>query len=191
MKDIATVTGIEEDSDFPTGYKIVDGQTYVVADLYQDLIQTFQKILALEEVAPNGDFDNEANGYQLLNSLFQHIEKNIVMIRTNSLRFRRTTIAWNMETDGECNFNINNLGLSASHFAGGIFQLSAIISADYGGMFDLYASGDGFGTGLAFDKSLGIIQISRKPGGFFDRSAFSNATVYLSFAYIDRAYYKV
>lgn len=85
-KDIADVLGIVEDTDFPTGYKIVDGQTFVSAELYQDMIQTFQKMLDLASIVPNGKFDNEVNGYQMLDALYETLRINLLPTRTPSVK---------------------------------------------------------------------------------------------------------
>jgi len=67
-KDISTTTGIGTDADFLNG-NIVDEQTVAGEIINQDMVQFFQKLMSLAGLTPNGDFDNEANGYQFVTAL--------------------------------------------------------------------------------------------------------------------------
>ena len=68
-KDIQNVQGIQSDADYPTGYKPVDTQTLIGTNILQDIIILFQKLLDNASITPNGNYDNEVNGYQLLEAL--------------------------------------------------------------------------------------------------------------------------
>ena len=68
MKDLSTVPGIGSDANFLNG-DIVNNQTQVDNLAHQDPLQFFQKLMDLASLSPNGNFDNEANGYQLIDAL--------------------------------------------------------------------------------------------------------------------------
>lgn len=69
MKDLSLQQGIDNsDADFLNG-KIKDHETLVGEGVNQDPIQFFQKLMNLAGLTPNGNEDNEANGYQLIEAL--------------------------------------------------------------------------------------------------------------------------
>ena len=68
MKNINTTPGIGTDVDFLNG-KLVDTQTLLNTTILQDIVQFFQKLKAKAGITENGLFDNEVNGYQLVESL--------------------------------------------------------------------------------------------------------------------------
>ncbi|MCJ7802747.1 MAG: hypothetical protein MUP82_10370 [Candidatus Marinimicrobia bacterium] len=65
MRDLSAQIGIGSDANFLNG-NLVDDQTEINEGVNQDLVQFFQKIASLASISPNGDPDNETNGYQLL-----------------------------------------------------------------------------------------------------------------------------
>ena len=73
MKDLSTVPNIGTDADFLNG-DIVNDQTEVNNLAHQDPLQFFQKLMDLASLTANGNFDNEANGYQLIDALKSYIE---------------------------------------------------------------------------------------------------------------------
>lgn len=77
-KDLTLAEGIENDSDFPSGVKLQDGQTVVNSHINQDIVQFFQKMMKEANITPNGQFDNEANTYQFLNALYGTLRKNLL-----------------------------------------------------------------------------------------------------------------
>lgn len=67
-KDLSNATGIGTDSDFLNG-NLVDLQTLFDEHIYQDIVQFHQKNMHDAGISPNGNFDNEANEYQLIDAL--------------------------------------------------------------------------------------------------------------------------
>jgi len=185
MKDISTVTGIEEDSDFPTGYKIVDGQTYVNATLYQDMVQTFQKMVSMTNYpfTPNGEFDNEVNGYQLLDTINKYIEREIVLPRTDQIYTFYLYSDWNMILDSEKILNFPQKALSLLSEGGGVVGFDVIIcDGIYCHKIDEVSSflSSGVVSGYAnIDLSAKTIRAFRHDDGIFTEplSNFDNATI--------------
>jgi hypothetical protein len=69
MKKIQNAPGIEADGDYAGGYKLKNGQTTVGEHINQDIVQFFQKLIADAGITPNGQFDNNVNGHQLIQAL--------------------------------------------------------------------------------------------------------------------------
>lgn len=67
--DISTITGMGVNPDFLNGNEFVENQTQVSVNAHSDIIQTFQKLLALAGITVNYMLDNEVNGYQMLSAL--------------------------------------------------------------------------------------------------------------------------
>jgi hypothetical protein len=63
-KDIGTAPGIGTDSDYLNSNKIDQNLTLCGEIINQDLVQIWQKLMDDASITPNGDFDNETNGYQ-------------------------------------------------------------------------------------------------------------------------------
>lgn len=68
MKDLSTATRIGTDANFLNG-DLVDTETLLDTIVLQDLIQFFQKLADDASIVPNNNFDNETNGYQLIDAL--------------------------------------------------------------------------------------------------------------------------
>ena len=72
-KDLSTATRIGTDPDFLNGDLIDEtgsnNGTLLDTTILQDIAQFFQKLLNLAGITPNGNFDNEVNGYQLVQAL--------------------------------------------------------------------------------------------------------------------------
>lgn len=84
MKDLSLDPTIDNtDGDFLNG-KIKDTVTKPSEHISQDWIQTIEKIKDTIGDAPNGLFDNETNGYQLLEVLRKYIGMNGYLARRNS-----------------------------------------------------------------------------------------------------------
>lgn len=192
-KDIADVLGIVEDTDFPTGYKIVDGQTFVSAELYQDMIQTFQKIMYSKRVFPNGNFDNEVNGYQMLDALKQYIDEDIVVPRTGAIG--RSTIPfslWDMSTTLDFSINYSE-GFKSLITAYGVVSISAVVRRPSDNSFfcinhhqnkaTASASPDEAGF-VALNSTTNRIEMGIRSGGFFNDAAFSSASGWVVVEYI-------
>ena len=73
MKDLSTVQDIGTNPDFLNG-NLEQLITLASNIVHQDPIQFFQKLMDLASLSPNGNFDNEANGYQLIDALKSYIE---------------------------------------------------------------------------------------------------------------------
>lgn len=72
MKDLSNATRIDNtDPDYLNG-KLVDGANGTLIDtvVNQDVIQFFQKLMSLAGLTANDQFDNESNGYQLIQALY-------------------------------------------------------------------------------------------------------------------------
>ena len=67
-KILSDSAGIVIDADFLDG-KLQGGVTVASVDINQDIVQFFQKIMALASMTGNNDFDNEVNGYQFIDAL--------------------------------------------------------------------------------------------------------------------------
>jgi len=68
MKNLSSATRIGTDTGYLNG-NLVDGQTLLDTAVLQDMIQFFQKLKAKAAITENGLFDNETNGYQLVEAL--------------------------------------------------------------------------------------------------------------------------
>lgn len=82
-QNLADAQGIVADSNYPTGYKIVDGQTVINSHINQDIIQFFQKMMDYASITPNGSDDNEVNNYQFLDALVAYIRGNVTADSNN------------------------------------------------------------------------------------------------------------
>jgi len=78
MKDIANVTGIATDADYPTNKTYEAGVTVVATTLYQDIVIAVQKMVAVSGVTPNGLFDNNVNGFQVLTALQGYLRNDMI-----------------------------------------------------------------------------------------------------------------
>jgi len=97
-KDLSAAPGIVSDTDFPDDVKIVDGFTTVGEHINQDIIQFFQKLMKLAFKTPNGNYDNEVNGYQFIDALNTNI-MNTVNLQTAGITRKAMNIGtWNMTT---------------------------------------------------------------------------------------------
>lgn len=70
-RDLSAQQGVDNtDGDYVNG-KLVDGVngTLVGEGINQDIVQYFQKLMDLAGLSPNGDPDNEVNGYQFITAL--------------------------------------------------------------------------------------------------------------------------
>lgn len=74
MKDLSLAAGIGSDVNFLNG-NLVDGNTEIGEHVNQDIVQFFQKLMNLSNLTPNGNFDNEINGYQLIDALRRTLQK--------------------------------------------------------------------------------------------------------------------
>lgn len=192
MKDISTVTGIEVDADFPTGYKIVDGQTYVNATLYQDLVQTFQKLIDFAGITPNGFFDNEVNGYQLLDGLKSYIDKEVVVPRVGTVRKAIIPInGWDMSTNLEFFIDYPD-GFKDKITPYGVTSISAVIRRDFDNSFyNIELAGNNNGdvsdpAGFVYLYSgIAEIHLGIRPGSFFNSSDFSFASGFITVEYLN------
>jgi len=68
MKNLSSATRIGTDTGYLNG-NLIDGQTLLDTAVLQDMIQFFQKLKAKAAITENGLFDNETNGYQLVEAL--------------------------------------------------------------------------------------------------------------------------
>lgn len=98
MKDLSLAPGIGTDAQFLNG-NIVDGTTIINEFVHQDIIQFFQKMMSLAAKTPNGKFDNETNGYQLIDALIGINNK-----QQNNVR--SLTLPFNFVHEGIINSNI-------------------------------------------------------------------------------------
>ncbi len=71
-KNLSNAPGIELDGDYING-KVKNGQTTVGEHVNQDIVQFFQKLLDDAGITPNGNYDNETNGYQFLEALLEKV----------------------------------------------------------------------------------------------------------------------
>lgn len=71
MKNLTTAQGIGTDAEYVNG-NLVDGATLIDTTILQDIVQFFQKITKKARVIPNNNFDNETNGYQLIEAISQY-----------------------------------------------------------------------------------------------------------------------
>ena len=183
-KDIADVLGIVEDTDFPTGYKIVDGQTFVSAELYQDMIQTFQKMLELASITPNGNFDNETNGYQMLDALKKYI-KDSMFLYSGGLRKNVYSInKWDMLNETTVLFN-HGLTLAQTQ---SIRRMDCVIYKDpdsegFRSPFTIHATSTGEGATMGLTPTQIIIQTLT--GSFFRNFNFSRLDVVRGFVVLE------
>ncbi|MDA3816940.1 MAG: hypothetical protein PF486_06145 [Prolixibacteraceae bacterium] len=187
MKDISTVTGIEVDADFPTGYKIVDGQTYVNATLYQDLVQTFQKLIDLARITPNGLFDNEVNGYQLLDGLKSYIDKEVVVPRVGTVGKAIIPInGWDMSTSLEFFIDYPD-GFKDKITPYGVTSISAVIRKDLDNSFyNIEIAGGSDPAGFVYLFSgIDRIHLGIRSGSFFNSSDFSFASGFVTVEYLN------
>ena len=72
-KDTTNVPGMDNATAGYLAGKIKDGETLVGEELYNDIMQFFQKIMSLAGLAANDDYDNENNGYQFVDALIAKI----------------------------------------------------------------------------------------------------------------------
>lgn len=77
MKILENQTGVQAPTvAFPKGF-ILDGTTLVGEGIYQDIVQTLQKLVIDADLTENDLYDNETNGYQIIQALqyfVQHLK---------------------------------------------------------------------------------------------------------------------
>lgn len=183
-KDIADVLGIVEDTDFPTGYKIVDGQTFVSAELYQDMIQTFQKMLDLASIVPNGKFDNEVNGYQMLDALKEYIKDSMFLYSGGLKKNAYSINQWDMLNETTC---LLNHGLTLTQTQN-IRRMDCVIYKDpdvegFRQPFTLHATNTGEGATISLTSTQIIVQTLT--GSFFRDSTFSQLGIVRGYAVLE------
>ncbi len=77
-KDLSTQTGIGSDVNYLNG-NLVDDQTLIGEGINQDIVQFFQKLMAINGMTANGNSDNETHDYQfVLAALKSFGERNYV-----------------------------------------------------------------------------------------------------------------
>jgi len=89
-RDLSNAPGIGTDSDFLNSNRIKNNKTTVGEYVYQDIVQFFQKILSLAGITPNDNFDNEINGYQLVDAYKKamYIEHNSVLVNDSTKKIQ-------------------------------------------------------------------------------------------------------
>ncbi len=76
--DLSLQTGIDNtDGDFLNG-KIKNNQTLSGEGVNQDIVQFFQKLMDNAGLSPNGNEDNEANGYQFIDALLKYVNDGLL-----------------------------------------------------------------------------------------------------------------
>lgn len=92
-KDISLVTGMGTDPDYING-NLVKKQTLASIDVHNDIVQLFQKLLLDAGITPNGNYDNNVNGYQLLEALVSKIRENTIIDRgdPSSVDFTKSSL---------------------------------------------------------------------------------------------------
>lgn len=107
-KDLSLQTGVTADANFLNG-KIVNNVTLVGEGVNQDPIQFFQKLMSLASITPNGNPDNEANGYQFVSALLDYI------LNIFNITYRQILTAGTYTLlDGENFVNITSASLGAT-----------------------------------------------------------------------------
>lgn len=103
---IEEVNGIVPDTNYPKGYKIVDGSTDVNAKLYQDIVQFFQKLLKTAAITASGEDDNEIHGYQYLTALYATLRTDL--LPTRSPQAKIGLALWASLTELKAGTNVEN-----------------------------------------------------------------------------------
>lgn len=105
-KDLSVQTGVQPDANFLNG-KLVDNITLVGEGVNQDIIQFFQKLMDLASITPNGNSDNEANGYQFISALLDYILNIFNITYRNIVTGGVYTL---LDTENYVNINASSLG---------------------------------------------------------------------------------
>lgn len=174
--------------------------TPIVEELYGDIVQFFQKLIILSGITPDGNPDNESNGHQLIEALFQAVYDDLVadavdaqdntedMLfltpeaqtgRDGGLLHRILDIgSWNMDTTQSVTINVPS-GIDPYK----IKEYHAIIRKDEGdavggGTNNLLGAIDeslGFHNGainLVFASPTSYFVLSRPDGSVWDASGY-------------------
>jgi len=68
MKELSSAQGIGNDANYLNG-NLVTNATNISITVNQDIVQFFQKLMAMAGLTANDNFDNETNGYQTITAL--------------------------------------------------------------------------------------------------------------------------
>ena len=166
-RDLSAQDGIGSDANYLNG-DLVDGQTVVGEGINQDIVQFFQKLMDLAQIAANGNPDNEANGYQFIEAL--GTLKTVIPIGN-----------WDMQA---------TTSITVAHgITGGLSNIrgfTAIILNDNGNFGYKIDHNNGVlptaGQITASDVYIGLQRVS---GSFFDDANFNNGTINRGYIVVD------
>jgi hypothetical protein len=171
-KNLSQATRIGTNPDFLNG-DIVDGAggTLVNTHVNQDLVQFFQKLMALAGLSPNGNFDNEVNGYQLIDALLSVVnagtKPKIIEIGD-----------WNMDANNTF-AKVHGLDFSK------IRNVKVMIRNDANdSLYPMDFSISPADYNIYYARTLDIF-LGRSDGGFFDNASFSSTSYNRGWIFID------
>jgi len=81
MKDLSSAPGIDNVTSGYLNGKLKDGETLVGEFINNDIAQFFQKLMNLASLSPNENYDNETNGYQLIDALQDFVKTKGVFLQ--------------------------------------------------------------------------------------------------------------
>lgn len=124
------------DAEFPNGSiktgDATENGTALVSELFNDIVQTFDKLVRDAGITKNDEFDGETNGYQLLSALVAKINEEIQptaqQVSTNTGNISSNTTAIGNNTSAISN-NANDISNNANAIAGNANAISSNANA--------------------------------------------------------------
>lgn len=158
-----------------TGYlkgKVEDTETIVNEQLNNDIVQFFVKLMNLASLSPNGNYDNETNGYQFIDALVAKIVATI-NIYTTGFKFKEVEIGdWNMNATAQLSVAH---GLSSSEWKTARI-ISVVIRNDSDNLYHVIerglASNDGEFQCWVSGFNVTNVDLVRRDSGVFDSATF-------------------
>jgi len=154
-------------------------ETIVTKEMFDPMVQFFQKLLDIASITPNGDDENEVNGYQLIEALTETVRLN----NLNGLKPITLFANWNMNTDI---VKTITHGLTTAQFRS-IFDIKVMITKnDFSELIPL----DYYGYG-GFKATATNIELTRLASpGLFDSADFDGTPVELVYNTFVTIYFK-
>lgn len=175
MKDISSQLAV--DANTLSGK--IDGTVIATKEINDPMVQFFQKLLDIASIVPNGDDENESNGYQLIEALTEAVRLN----NLNGLKPITLLAKWNMDTDIAKTITH---GLTTAQFRA-IFDIKVMITKnDASELIPL----DYYGYG-GFKATATNIELTRLASpGLFDSADFDGTPVALVYNTFVTIYFK-
>jgi hypothetical protein len=180
-KDLSSAPGIGSGPGFLNG-NIQDNLTLIGEYINQDPIQFFQKLMDIAGLTANDDYDNETNGYQLIEALYKSI--------TAGLKTKTISLgAWNMYSSdaGSATRDVAH-GLGSNWV--NIRTVNVVVFEDAGGAnhyFPKINPSTGASEGWVDEVDSTNIKLVAPTSGYFDNANFNGLSDrgYVTIQYLD------